>query len=31
MQLNKIEETALAVELTDDMIGLGPLRAVPRR
>src|SRR5271163_4577308 len=25
VQLNKIEETALATELTDDMVGLGPL------
>jgi pilus assembly protein CpaF len=25
VQLNEIEETALAVELTDDMVGLGPL------
>ena len=25
VQLNEIEESALAVELTDDMVGLGPL------
>jgi len=25
VQLNKLEETALATELTDDMVGLGPL------
>jgi pilus assembly protein CpaF len=25
VQLNEIEENALAVELTDDMVGLGPL------
>ena len=25
IQLNELEETALAVELTDDMVGLGPL------
>ena len=25
VQLNELEETALAVELTDDMVGLGPL------
>jgi pilus assembly protein CpaF len=25
IQLNEIEETALAIELTDDMVGLGPL------
>jgi pilus assembly protein CpaF len=25
VQLNEVEETALAVELTDDMVGLGPL------
>jgi pilus assembly protein CpaF len=25
VQLNKIEETALAGDLSDDMIGLGPL------
>ena len=25
VQLNELEETALAAELTDDMIGLGPL------
>src|SRR5215471_8351772 len=25
IQLNEIEESALAIELTDDMVGLGPL------
>ena len=27
VQLNKLEETALAAELSDDMVGLGPLEA----
>ena len=31
IQLNEIEEAALATELTDDMVGLGPLEPLSRR